>query len=203
MKRRDIWWIAAIWFVASSFSAWAASSADRDHVAVAAVLTAINGSMATGLYLWARRNVHDRRDVLWIAGIWGSLLVPVSIVLAVAPDHSYNAGFAVGVVGFLLTGWYLDRRRRERKAVEKAQRKLRPCPKCGEYMPRAGETCPECHARSTPWIPQGGAWWALAENGAWLRWNEAGERFEPHQTPDAVASDGTAGQPPATQDAKL
>jgi hypothetical protein len=202
MKRQDVPWIAAIWAVAFVLSALLAASADEDQVVAAGVLTAINGSMATGLYVWARRNVHDRRDVLWIAGIW-ALLLGATIVLGAAFGNWHNAGLVTGFVGFFVTGWYLDRRRRERKAIEKAQRKLRPCPKCGEYMPREDERCPGCHARSTPWIRQGGLWWTQDEDGAWQRWNEAGQRFEPHRGPGAPATDHGVEPAVTAQDAKL
>lgn len=207
MNRYDRLWIALIWIVAVGWGAALGYDTDADprsKVTVALVLAAVDGALATGLYVAARRNLHDRRDVLWMTGIWVPLLGVIAIVLVAAgPEHSYNAGFVVGVIGCLLTGWHLDRRRRERKARMKALRKLRPCPKCGEDMLREADTCPECHARSTPWIQQGDLWLTPDENGTWQRWNEAGERFEPYRNASALTDGPVGGQRSAGHDAKL
>lgn len=189
MKRRDVLWIALIWIAALGFGATVAVSYADDHprietAALTGSLAVFWGGMATGLYVLIRRNVHDRHDVLWIAGIWIPLL-GASAVLGAATGNFYGAGFAVGIIGALLTGSYFDHRRgalRARaEAVEEDLRRFRPCPKCKARMLRAADSCPICHSPSTPWIRHGGLWWMLDGDGKWHWWDEEAGGFEPYR----------------------
>jgi hypothetical protein len=138
-----------------------------------------------------------RRLKLEVAALWVGLF-GATFVLALATGDSAGAGQTIGVIGAVLTPWFIRHRRRRLEAWERASAErlqaMRPCPGCTGHMRREADTCPACRTRSTPWIRQGGHWWMLNRDGNWQRWNEAGERFEPHQAPDA---------PAAVQDAKL
>jgi hypothetical protein len=168
MKRRDIAWIAAIWIVALGLAVTvAAFFADDDpetnDAAAAFILAALLGALATGLYVYVRRQSWDRRGVFVVATLWVFLLAAIGVP-GVMTGNGYVAGLTVGLVGGLLTGAYLDRSRECRQALQAPKR---TCPKCRDHMPREATTCPFCWRDSTPWTFHAGFWWVRTRPTGW------------------------------------
>jgi hypothetical protein len=196
MNRRDLLWIVVIWIVALGLAATVpAFFADDDpktnDAAGAFILAALLGAVATGLYVYARRQSWDRRDVLVVATLWVFLLGTV-IPPGVMTGNTYLAGLAAGFVGALLTGAYLDRSRERRRAEQAAPPgPRRTCPRCEGHMSPESSTCPFCSLVLTPWTLRAGFWWRQAGSTGWQwldepagvwRWYDVGTPSTPSGT---------------------
>jgi ribosomal protein L32 len=175
MNRRDLVWIALVWIVSLSVGTTVAAVLKDDdpttNDALAAVIAAASfGGTGTGLYVYGRRESWDRRDVLSLAVIWVPLL-GAAILATVATGQSYGAGFVIGVVGFVVTGSYLDQSRKRRRAQQAATAQpIRTCPHCGTHMHYEVRICSQCGADSPRWTFDGGVWWTRSATGErqWL-----------------------------------
>jgi hypothetical protein len=178
MKRRDIAWIAAIWIVALGLGPTvAALLADDDpetnDAAAAVILAAFLGALGTGLYVYVRRQSWDRRDVFVVATIWVFLLAAIGVPGGMT-GNGYVAGLAVGFVGALLSGAYLDRSRERRRASQPAaDRTERTCPRCDGHIGPEASTCAFCGRALMPWTFHAGFWWRQMGPTRWQWLDEA------------------------------
>lgn len=162
MTRRDVYWIAGIWGALSVVAAIGATffrdgdPATNDTLGYG-ILAVVVGAAATGFYVFARRRSLDRVDILCIAGIWGAVL-GAAIVLGSPPLW--------GLIGALVTGSYLELRRRTEHPWEPPPGS-RACPACAEPMPSGARRCQRCGSESTPWTFHDGAWWAWSDSAGW------------------------------------
>jgi peptidoglycan/LPS O-acetylase OafA/YrhL len=154
MKRRDILWIAVIWMVLLTVAAAVTAffpDPDDDPATNDTVgywlFAGVLGALATGLYVLVRRRPQNRRDILWIAGIWTAVFALAGTAAAAFPDDdprtddASGAGALAAIVGGLATALYLFVRERS-QARELRDVPRRQCPSCAAVMPLEASRCP-------------------------------------------------------------